>query len=31
MTTFMETRTYNLLIAMKMGHGLDLKVTLPKG
>ena len=31
MTTLMETRIYNLLIIMKMGHAfLDLKVTLTK-
>ena len=29
-TTLMETRIYNLLIIMKMGHALDLKVTLTK-
>ena len=26
----METRIYDLLIVMKMGHALDLKVTLTK-
>ena len=30
MTTLMETRIYNFLIVMKMGHALDLKVTLTK-
>ena len=30
MTTFMETRIYNLLIVMKMGHALDFIVTLTK-
>ena len=30
MTTSMETRIYNLLIVIKMGHALDLKVTLTK-
>ena len=30
MTTLMETRIYNLSIVMKMGHALDLKVTLTK-
>ena len=30
MATLMETRIYNLLIIMKMGHALDLKVALTK-
>ena len=30
MTTLMEIRIYNLFMVMKMGHALDLQVTLTK-
>ena len=30
MTTLIETSIYNLLLVMKLGHALDLKVTLTK-
>ena len=30
MTNLMEIRIYNLFMVMKMGHALDLQVTLTK-